>query len=257
MIDAHAHLDDPRFPDPFEVLERAHRAGVCHVVMAGTAPEGWAAQRALAQGRQDVTTVFGLHPWYVRSTAETKRAVQELEVLLAGPHRPGAIGETGLDRAPRHRDRLELQLESFRSHLELASRHELPVVLHVVAAHGLALEVLGEYELPAGGMVHGYSGSAELVAEYERMGLHVSVGGRVCSAEARKLHESVCRIHPERLLVETDAPDALPVGAPGTVNEPSHLGLIVDRVAALRGEDPARLATQTHQNASRLFRLDV
>jgi TatD DNase family protein len=257
VIDAHAHLDDPRLPEAAAVLERARRAGVRHVVMAGTDPAGWAAQRALAQGREDVTTVFGLHPWFVRSRAETSRALEQLESCLDGAECPGAIGETGLDRSPRHEGSVPLQRESFRLHLELAARVELPVVLHIVAAHGLALEVLREVDLPAGGMVHAFSGSPEVARDYQRLGLHLSVGGRVCTPQARKLHEAVQAMDGSRLLVETDAPDALPAGASGTVNEPANLPLIVERVAALRGEGFAEVAAQTDANTRRLFRLEI
>ena len=150
---------------------------------------------------------------------------------------------------------LDLQLTSLHEHLEMAVRFDLPVVLHVVQAHGLVLETLRELRSVPAGVVHAFDGSAEVARAYQVLGLHLSVGGRVCAPEARRLHRALPAISADRLLLETDAPDQLPPGVDADFNEPSFLPGIAQRVAELRREPIERVIGSTASNARRLFRL--
>ena len=165
MIDAHCHLDlfAPE-QDPAEALRAARAVGVERVVVAGVDPDGWRAQAALAQAHMQVSCTYGLHPWTVAAAKdeEIPGLLAELTRALDGGlgQAPVGLGELGLDfgrRGPKPtRARQEL---AFRAQLALARDRNLPVVLHLVAAPGRALQILGEEGLPqAGGMIHRYSG---------------------------------------------------------------------------------------------------
>jgi TatD DNase family protein len=102
--------------------------------------------------------------------------------LLRLPHeyeRLGAvaIGECGLDR---------------RRDLVVAVELEAPLVLHVVGAHGAALDLLERFgPFRAGGVLHSYSGTAELVPRYERLNLSFGFSATVCRGSAHKAHKAL------------------------------------------------------------------
>jgi TatD DNase family protein len=149
-----------------------------------------------------------------------------------------------------------LQERAFRAQLALARELDLPLVLHILGTHAESLRILKADGVPrAGGVVHSYSGSAELVRDYVGLGLHISFAGPVTSPQARRVHAAARAVPAERLLAETDAPDQTPPARRPAQCEPAFLPDIVDALAQLRGESRQTLARTTMDNARRLFAL--
>jgi TatD DNase family protein len=94
-------------------------------------------------------------------------------------------------------------------------------------------------------MVHAFSGGIELAREYVALGLHLSFGGALTRPNARRVREAVAKVPAERILLETDAPDQTPHGAPSARNEPAFLTYVRDQLSR-PDVDPA-------QNAFALF----
>ena len=263
MFDSHCHLHDVRMaPFADQAIERARARGVTGFMLAGVEPEGWRDEVALSARHADCAVSYGVHPELVDEVPETAlwRMVEELAHAVAGDTlpRPAALGELGLDRAtPERKQRLALQERIFRAELALARDAELPIILHVRDAHGRALEILtGDGAPGRGGVVHSYSGPAELVTAYEGLGLHISFTGIVCQPRAQRSRGAAARVSVERLLVETDAPDQTPLPHRPAPNEPAFLPAVVASLAELRGETPEAIAAVTERNARSLFGLD-
>ena len=201
--------------------------------------------------------VFGLHPWEATGHDVVQEGLKSLEAALERSPAPVAIGETGLDRGRRHKSNLGYQRASLMGHLRLALERDLPVVLHVVQAHGLMLDILRDLPCPPRAVVHAFDASLEVAKGYEALGIHLSIGGRVCAPNARRLHRAAPQLNRSLLLIETDSPDQHPSGTAVELNEPANLLTIATRLAALRGEDPLEVGVYTAQNARRLFRLGV
>ncbi|HET7755451.1 MAG TPA: TatD family hydrolase [Anaeromyxobacteraceae bacterium] len=256
MIDTHCHLDDPVFGTDRDALVHAARAaGVSDVVVPGIGPHNWDAVRALAAERPGVHAAFGVHPQLLAEVdpADDDRMLAELEAAL--DRGAVAVGECGLDAPTAARGAsLDRQLAVLRGHLELARRFELPVVLHVFHAHEPLAALLAREPLPAGGVLHSFSGSAEQVRQLLRFGLHYSFAGPVTYAQARKPVEAVRAVPPELLLLETDAPDQTPRPHRGRC-EPAHLADVARAVADALSMPLAELDALTSANARRLFRL--
>ncbi|MEZ4467025.1 MAG: TatD family hydrolase [bacterium] len=198
----------------------------------------------------------GLHPWAAAERGDRLAAdLQALAETLDAPPRPVALGELGLDHLACPRETRGVQEAAFRAQLALARERDLPVVLHIVRAHGRALEILRADGLPAaGGVVHGFSGSADVARDYARLGLYLGIGFVALRPGARKLHGAIAALPADRLLLETDAPAEPPPGVEGA-SEPAHLLAIAEAVAALKGlEARALLATST-AGIRRLYRL--
>lgn len=262
MIDAHCHLDDPRFDADREALwERARALGVRAAVLAGTEPSQWERAAALCDGRERFHAV-GLHPWFLAGLPEAQlRAALEALPERARTLGAVAVGECGLDAGAGARAvPLSKQREVLRAQLEAARALGLPVVLHVVKAHAEALAELDRTPLgPAGGLVHAYSGGPELVREWLARGVHLSFGGALTRPGARRAAEALLRVPEERLLLETDAPSQAPWGSAedgwAARCEPGHLLYTLRAAATLRGESEAALGQRTEANARALFRL--
>ncbi|MBZ0236062.1 MAG: TatD family hydrolase, partial [Deltaproteobacteria bacterium] len=106
-----------------------------------------------------------------------------------------------------------------------------------------------------GGVMHSYSGPAELVPIYRDLGFAFSFAGAVTRANARRPIAAARAIPDELLLAETDAPDQAPGprGASGR-NEPAMVAEVVAALARVRDQPVADVAALTTANAQRLFR---
>ena len=257
MIDAHCHLDSLRFDlDREDLLTRARNQGVSGFMVAGVDPAGWQRQRQLSAQHSDVYSFYGIHPWAAASwsVAEIEDAMTQLSACVTL-----AVGELGLDRSRRvPADSLPQQELAFRSQLALARERDLPVVLHVVRAHGRVLEILRSDGLPArGGMVHSFHAAEEVARDYEELGLHLSFSGSITHPAAHRAARALHQVSTERLLIETDCPDQLPQGLEGERNRPEHLTWVARCVADVRGESLEQVQAQTTRNAVQLFGLTV
>jgi TatD DNase family protein len=257
LIDTHCHLDQAAFDaDRAEVLARARAAGVTDIVVPGIGPDGWAPLAAYARATPGVHAAAGIHPQLLPELdpRDDPRVLAEIEAALA---RGGvvAVGECGLDGpsveagAP-----MERQVAVLRAHLRFAARSGLPVILHCLRAHEPLLALLAEEPVPAGGVLHSYSGSADQVRAYAPFGLHFSFAGPVTYERARKPLEAARAVPRDRLLVETDAPDQTPRPHRGR-NEPAFLPGIAAAVAGALGITVEEVDALTTANARRLFRL--
>jgi len=164
-----------------------------------------------------------------------------------------AIGETGLDYyrnlSPRQR-----QQEVFRWHLDLARSLNLPVIIHDRDAHEDTLRILKKAApLPAGGVLHCFSGSWEMARECLELGFYISFAGPVTFKNAVKQRAIAARVPLERLLIETDCPYLPPEPHRGHRNEPAYVGLVAAALAAARGLTPEAIGAATAANARRLF----
>jgi TatD DNase family protein len=264
VIDTHCHLDAPAFDaDRAEALTRARAAGVTDVVIPAVSPDRWAPLLALVAGTPGLHAGLGIHPQLlpVVDPREDGRMLADLEAALdramAGPAagRPVCVGECGLDGgsvalgAP-----MDRQVQVLEGQLSLARKHGLPVSLHMLRAGDRLLEVLARDGLPAGGALHSFSGSAEQVPPFARLGLHFAFAGPITYERARKPLLAARAVPPERLLLETDAPDQTPRPHRGRC-EPAFLCEVRDALAAALGATPAEVDALTTANARRLFRL--
>ncbi len=268
LIDAHCHLHDARL-DPFReaALAHARTLGVEGWACCAAEEAEWDAVLALAEAQPGVVPSIGLHPWFVGSVAPGWQA--RLEARLQAAPWVG-VGEAGLDHARRGEDMAspEAQAGALLDQAHLAVRLRRPMALHGVRAWGRVLELLrplGVHE--QGWLLHSFSGPAELVGPLADLGAYFSFSGTVTRHRATRTHEAARAVPPERLLVETDAPDILPIlgddalrdpelprDADGrAVNLPGNLLLNLSALAEVRGQPIEAVAARCFANATRLL----
>jgi TatD DNase family protein len=253
VIDTHCHLDVPAFDaDRDDVIARAAEHGVIGMLVPAIRPRTWDALRAFAARHRDagVRWAIGVHPQIVDEIAPDELDLATLEQRLAdGAGDAIAIGECGLDAGTGER---ELQEQIFRAHIRVARALGKPLIVHVLHAHDLAPRILRE-ERATGGVLHSYSGGADLVPVYADLGMAFSLAGPITYANARRPVESARAIAAELLLAETDAPDQAPHAHRGGRSEPAFLADVITGLAVARAVMPEEIARLTTANARRIF----
>ena len=216
LYDAHCHLADARLAhcDLRALVREACDAGVRHLVVNGTCEGDWAAVATLARSVPGVVVpAFGLHPWRVAAAspqwAETLQAALERH-----PH--AALGECGLHHGAGCEATPQQQAAALATQLGLAAQLRRPATLHCVRAQGAIHDALLAAAPPAGSsglLLHGYSGSAEMVPRFAALGAHFSFSAALGSMAPARAQALVRAIPDDLLLLETDAPDGLARGS--------------------------------------------
>jgi TatD DNase family protein len=252
MIDSHCHLDVAAFDaDRDAAIARATAAGVVGMLVPAIRPRTWdrLAELAHRHAAAGVRCAFGIHPQIVPELDADELDGDLTARLVEAARDAIAIGECGLDGGTGAR---ELQERIFRAHVRAAREARKPLVVHVLRAHDAAPRILRD-EGPVTGVMHSYSGGADLVAVYRDLGFAFSFAGPVTYANARRPVAAARAIPDELLLAETDAPDQAPEGHRGGRSEPAFVTHVIAGLAAARGASASEIAALTTANARRLF----
>jgi TatD DNase family protein len=254
LFDSHNHLQ--RFDDPVRVIGEMRAVGIAGCVVNGTWEEDWEAVARLAEEHPDfVQPAFGLHPWHAH--LRTPRWRDLLEGYL-DRFSQASIGECGLDGWV-DTPSLEVQREVFLPQLEIARERSLPVTIHALKAWEPLFTAFEEAGAPERFLLHSFGGSAELVKRLAPMGAWFSFSGYFLQPRKTKVVEAFKSVPPDRLLLETDAPDMLPpaefISHPleGERNHPANLKRIAEGLAERLGMEVEDLARVTLENHEMLF----
>jgi TatD DNase family protein len=275
LHDAHNHLQDEWLaPHRERLVAQAVEARIGSMVVNGTCAADWPrVARLAAEHPALVRPSYGLHPWDVGDRSPDW--FDALQAHLAANPRAG-VGEIGLDRwildsarpddprlAGLRRAELPEQGEVFLKQLALAAAENRPVTIHCLQAWGALSEILARVRLPACGcLLHAYSGPAELVPTFARLGAYFSFNGAFLDPRKTRQAETFKHIPRDRLLVETDAPamplpqawrtHKLPPAPDGSpVNHPGNLEAAYTGLAALRGLPLTELSELVDENFRR------
>jgi TatD DNase family protein len=245
LIDSHVNLSAPQFAaDREAVIERARAAGVGLMVTICDRISHEPAVRAISETHPDIWHTVGTHPHEAKDDPDL---AAETLVALAGQPRCVGIGETGLDfyydLSPR-----ETQAHVFRAHIAAARRTGLPLVVHARDADDIMADIL-EAEHRAGPfklLMHCYTSGPGLMAHAAALGAWFSVSGIATFKNAEDVRERVRAMPQDRIIVETDCPYLAPIPHRGRRNEPAYIGLVIDKLAEIRGwsRDEAEARTE-------------
>jgi TatD DNase family protein len=253
LIDSHCHLNYEGVVErQAEVLESARERGVTGFLNISTRQREWRHVIGVAEREPDVWASVGVHPHEADSHPDLGAGV----LVEAADHaRVIAIGECGLDYYYDKSDR-QAQRERFEAHVEAARQTGLPLVVHTRDAEDDTAEILSSAVREGGvtGVLHCFTGSAELARKGLDLGFYVSLSGIVTFKNAQDLQETAKWLPAHQMLVETDSPFLAPVPHRGQKCEPAFVADTARFVAELRGEDPEQLAEATTTNFFRLFK---
>jgi TatD DNase family protein len=103
------------------------------------------------------------------------------------------------------------------------------------------------------GVLHCFTGSAELARKGLDLGFYVSLSGIVTFKNAQDLQATAKWLPADQMLVETDAPFLAPVPHRGKPGEPAFVADTAAFIANLRGEESDALMERTAHNFFKLF----
>jgi TatD DNase family protein len=252
LIDSHCHLNYPGLAErQEEVLANARGRGIAGFLNISTRQSEWGEVVGAAGRNADVWATIGVHP----HEADAHPDLGAAALVEAASHpRVIAIGECGLDYYYDKSDR-SAQRERFQAHVEAARATGLPLVVHTRDAEQDTAEILTREVGKGGvtGVLHCFTGSAELAAKALDLGFYVSISGIVTFKNAKDLQEVAKTIPQDRLLVETDSPFLAPVPHRGQTCEPAFVADTAAFLADLREEPLDELAQATTANFFKLF----
>ena len=252
LIDSHCHLNYEGLAErQDQVLGNARARGVAGFLNISTRQREWKDIIRLAEREPDVWASVGVHP----HEADAHPDLGAAALAEAADHpRVIAIGECGLDYYYDKSDR-SAQRERFAAHNDAARQTGLPLVVHTREAESDTAEILGAAVRQGGvtGVLHCFTGSAELARKGLDLGFYISLSGIVTFKNAADLQQIARWLPAERMLVETDSPFLAPVPHRGQTCEPAFVADTANFVAGLRAEEPEQLAETTTANFFRLF----
>ena len=275
MIDSHCHIDEPAYAEDRDAfLKRQQEDGVEAIVIPGVNVHSMEGIFAVCRRWPGFCyPVLGLHPQDVADDWEEQLSV--LHEAMIAHTQPGlpvserivAIGEIGLDyHYTREFD--EAQHETFRRQLRWAQELDLPVIIHSRDATADCLTLVREaivnrqsvngqsVNRQLNGVVHCFSGSAEVAQEWLKMGMYLGIGG-VLTFKNSRLAENIERVPLDRLVLETDGPYLAPTPFRGQRNEPRYIRLVAQRLAEVYGCEVEEVIRVTSENSRKLFRLNA
>lgn len=252
LIDSHVNLHAPQFDaDREATIERARAAGVELMVTIGDRLSSLPAIRAISEAHADIWHTVGIHPHEAKDEPDLPPGR-----LVAYADHPKAvgIGETGLDfhydLSPR-----DVQAHVFRAHIAAARQTGLPLVVHSREADEVMANILEDAfaEGPFRLLMHCYTSGPELLNRAAALGAWFSVSGIATFKAAEDVRDRVRAMPADRIIVETDCPYLAPVPHRGRRNEPAYVGLVMDKLADIRGWDRAEAEARTADAFFTLF----
>jgi TatD DNase family protein len=252
LIDSHCHLNYEGLVErQEEVLDHARERGVHGFLNISTRQREWDDVISVAEQHPDVWASVGVHPH--EADAHPDLGAAALVERTKHPRVVG-IGECGLDYYYDKSDR-QAQRERFQAHIDAARQTGLPLIVHTREAEEDTAEILDAAVKQDGvtGVLHCFTGSAELARKGLDLGFFISLSGIVTFKKARDLQETAKWLPSDQMLVETDSPFLAPVPHRGQKCEPAFVADTAAFVAELRGEAPEHLAESTTANFFKLF----
>ena len=253
MIDTHTHLYSEEFDkDRAEMIARAKAAGVTRCFIP--AIDSSYTERMFQLKNEYPDYVFlmnGLHPCNVKENY--KEELTHVENLMP-THSFCAIGEIGIDL---YWDKtfLKEQQEAFAWQIQLAKKHQLPIVIHCREAFDEVFEVLeSEKGDDLFGIFHCFSGTEAQAHRAIGYGLHLGIGG-VVTFKNGNIDKFLRNIDLQHIVLETDSPYLAPVPYRGKRNESAYIVQVADKLSDIYELPVDKIKRITTENATKIFKI--
>ena len=253
IFDSHSHYDDDRFADSLEEIMDSLSKNVKGIITCGCDLESCKAAQTISENNDFVYFAAGIHPGNVEgiSSQDIPQLMQEISKFATHEKCVG-IGEIGLDYYWT-RETEEIQKQVFAAQLELAHQLDMSVVVHDRDAHADTMDFLKSHQPK--GVVHSFSGSAEMAEEVYKLGMYIGISGVITFKNAKKLPDVVKEMPLDRFLLETDAPYLAPVPFRGKTNNSSLIYYSAEKIGEIRGISTEDVLKYALDNTLRLYNL--
>ena len=268
LFDSHCHLYDDKYEGKTEeIVNNAHKNDVAYMANIGTDEETSRLVFEQAQKYDGVYSVVGLYPEFCNDDEVDLSFILKLieleknyrllnEVPESRKKKIVAIGEIGLDYHGENVNK-ENQKKHFIEQIKLANELNLPICIHSRNADMDMLDILKNYRVNNGFVMHCFSSSLEIAKEILKLGGYISIAGPITFKNARGLIDVAKYVPIDKLLIETDSPYLCPEPLRGRRNEPAYVKYIAQKIADIKEMSLEELANQTTKNAMKIYKLDI
>jgi len=255
IIDSHSHLNHEDFINNIdEYILESNKVGITHFLCVGWDLKSSKDAINIANKYSNVYATIGIHPSDIAKMNDND--FDEIEKLLANK-KVVAIGEIGLDFYwDKDKAAQEKQKEYFIKFIELANKHNLPVVIHSRDAINATYGILNEHRVNKGGVMHCYPAGKEYVDRFIKLNFYFGIGGVVTFKNAKALKEAVKAIPLDRILLESDAPYLTPVPFRGQPNHSKYITYTLKEVSLIKEISEENIAENTTNNFRKLFAVE-
>ena len=251
MIDSHCHLDhEPLFSDLKNVIKRSKDIGIKKLLTISTSIESFSRVKEIVNKDGIIYGTIGIHPheteknkidldFFIKNLRENKKII--------------GIGETGLDFYYDNSDR-DKQEESFRIHIEAASKANIPLIIHSRNAETDTFDIINRYKnqnLKV--LMHCFTGSLNLAKKLLDLDAFFSASGIITFKNSNSLQDTFKFLPDNKILIETDSPYLAPEPMRGKKNEPSFIHHTLKKLAQIKKIEINKLDNITTNNFNNLF----
>ena len=273
MIDVHCHLNLHKFDEDFdEAITKASEKGVEIIINTGTSIPSSRKAIDLAHIYDNLYAIVGIHPHHADKTDRKFEGelqvdwLEKLRIMMEEPKVVG-VGEIGMDYFQYKSNGVvekRLQEEVFVQQIELAHTYNKPIQIHNRLAGEDVIRILKDHKqllkhnYP--GMFHCFAGTIQVLNAALDLGFMIGFDGNITypgfAPKETVMLSELAKLTPiERIVTETDSPFLSPIPFRGSRNEPSHVILVGEFLAEIKGVSFKEINQQTTQNAKTLFGL--
>ncbi|HET8754011.1 MAG TPA: TatD family hydrolase, partial [Salinimicrobium sp.] len=148
---------------------------------------------------------------------------------------------------------LKIQQRAFQKQIQLAKKHQLPIVIHCRNAFDEVFEVLeSEKEDDLFGIFHCFTGNYEQAQKALSYNMKLGIGG-VVTFKNGKIDQFLRQIPLEEIVMETDAPYLAPAPYRGKRNESLYILKVLEKLAEIYNLSEEEVAAVTTRNSQDIF----
>ena len=258
FIDTHAHIHQHALEESSDIVDRAVAAKVGAILTAGTTIEDSQKAIDMAARYENVFAGVGVHPTDLDHSL-TADDLSKLSDLAASQH-VVVMSEIGIDHQEKSPSK-EWQSESFHAQINIARKHELPIVFHIRehrdnydarSARDATISILKETNAGTiGGTAHYFQGRWDFAKELLDLGFNISFAKTL--THKTDLEEIAINAPEDRMLLETDAYPQMFKKNRVKWTEPKDIVIVAEKLAALRGTTAEEIQEITTNNALKML----
>ena len=246
IIDTHCHIYNSEVENAEEIIKECAKNNI-YMILNGIDPKSNKEVLELSFKYDNVYAAIGYDHSVVNDI--TDEDIKLLDEQLNN-EKVVAVGEIGLDYYW-VKDNKETQKELFEKMLNLAEKHNLPVIVHAREAIQDTYDILKKHNVI--GSMHCYQGSKEMAKEFIKLGFYIGIDGPITFKNNKKQKEMIKEIDINHILVETDAPYLSPEPVRGQKNTPLNLIYIIRKIGEELKISEEEMINITTNNARRLY----
>ncbi len=250
-IDTHAHVTKRSYEDKLDEVIKTLNEENTIAYNIGTCIEDSKEIIELSSKHENLIPVIGVHPCDTQGWNESM--AKELDDLVFDGI--AAIGEIGLDYYHEPFNKEE-QAIAFKQQIEIAIKHELPVVVHTRESLDDCYEIVKDYK-DVKFLFHSWSGDVEMTKRFLETSnnFYFSYNGILTFKNAKLQQEVIKHIPINKLMFETDCPWLSPTPHRGEKNFPWRTKLTIEFASEILGIEKSELNEINNKNAKEFYKV--